>query len=100
MRTTHPTLSRPALIAAAIVCTAISFAQAQQSAITLLKPASSNADAASVADAKARENPVARDYREFTSAKLGERSAVETFAFSFHATTKVTGISISGDFRI
>src|SRR5882762_3851522 len=100
MRFTHSTLLRSALFAASVFCTGNSFAQAPQPAITLLKPASPNVDALARAAAKIPGDPAAIGYREFTHAKVGVQSAVETFTFSFHATTKVTAIAATGDFRI
>jgi hypothetical protein len=100
MRTTHHIGSLSAAFAAALACSAVSLAQAQQPAITLVKPVSSTAEAAPAAGGNLQRNPAAIDYREFKGAKVGERAAVETFTLSFHETTKVTGISISGDFRI
>ncbi len=93
---------RAGTLAMALALAALPLALAQRSelqsgpAITLVK--STPAENAPLRQAAMRAG--GEDYRQFAKTKVGKSSEPEVFTLSFHATTKVTGISASNDFHV
>lgn len=105
MRITHGAFAGRNVRVAAILCLPLSFAlsiaHAQQPAITLAKSSLAPAAESHPASAINPESKALREnYREFAAAKVGRSAAPERFTFEFHATTKVTDISVTPDFRV
>jgi len=98
MRTTHRSLIRPAMFAAAfaLICFSPANAQQPEPAISLLRPISAEA---SLAPRKS-ENKASLDYHEFARARVGRESEAEVFTLRFNQATKVTGISAGADFHV
>ena len=98
MQRTHLTRSRGGALVAALVLAAASIvlSQPSQQAITLLS--NSQVETAFVPPAGAPA--IARDYREFAGARLGEPTEPEVFTLQFNQATKLTAISASNDFHV